>query len=176
MKRYHPILVVIHWDMLVLIVMAWTSGQFVLEHTPNSDPGKIDALRMHMTVGLIAGALLILRLITKLRSEQPPHAKTGSALLDKAGVWAHWAFYVVILLIVASGMGAAAFTGLIEIVFQGSGAPLPENFDDVPPLGAHEFGAAILFLLGIGHVVAALYHQYWLKDGLFSRMWFGKRP
>ena len=92
MKRYHPILVVIHWVMLVLIVMAWTSGQFVLEHTPNSDPGKIDALRMHMTVGLIAGALLILRLITKLRSEQPPHAKTSSALLDKAGVWAHWAF------------------------------------------------------------------------------------
>ena len=90
----------------------------MLEHTPNSDPGKIDALRMHMTVGLIAGALLILRLITKLRSEQPPHAKTGSALLDKAAVWAHWAFYVVILLIVASGMGTAVFTGLIEIVFQ----------------------------------------------------------
>ena len=123
MKRYHPILVVIHWVMLALIVMAWTPGQFVLEHTPNSDPGKIDALRMHMTVGLIAGALLILRLITKFRSEQPPHAKTGSALLDKAGVWAHWAFYVVILLIVASGVGTAVFTGLIEIVFQGSGAP-----------------------------------------------------
>ena len=175
MKRYHPILVVIHWVMLVLIVMAWTSGQFVLEHTPNSDPGKIDALRMHMIVGLIASAHLILRLITKLRSEQPPHAKTGSALFDKAGVWAPWAFYVVILLIVASGMGTAVFAGLIEIVFQGCGAPLPANFDDVPPLGAHEFVAAILFLLVIGHVVAALYHQYWLKDGLFSRIGFGKR-
>ena len=140
MKRYHPILVVIHWVMLVLIVMAWTSGQFVLEHTPNSDPGKIDALRMHMIVGLIAGALLILRLITKLRSEQPPHAKTGSALLDKAGVWAHWAFYVVIPLIVASGMGTAVFTGLIEIVFQGSGAPLPANFDDVPHWAPMNFG------------------------------------
>lgn len=78
MKRYHPILVVIHWVMLVLIVMAWTSGQFVLEHTPNSDPGKIDALRMHMTVGLIAGALLVLRLITKLRSEQPPTQKQAA--------------------------------------------------------------------------------------------------
>ena len=82
---------------------------------------------------------------------------------------------MVILLIVASGMGTAAFTGLIEIVPQGSGAPLSANFDDVPPLGAHEFGAAILFLLVIEHVVAALYRQYWLKDGLFSRMWFGKR-
>ena len=81
MKRYHPILVVIHWVMLVLIVMAWTSGQFVLEHTPNSDPGKIDALRMHLTVGLIAGALLILRLITKLLSEQSPPCSSVHALL-----------------------------------------------------------------------------------------------
>ena len=46
MKRYHPILVMIHWVMLVLIFMAWTSGKFVLEHTPNSDLGKIDALRV----------------------------------------------------------------------------------------------------------------------------------
>ena len=89
MKRYHPILVVIHWVMLVLIAMAWTAGQFVLEHTPKSDPEKIDALRMHMTVGLIAGALLILLLIRKLRNEQASHAKTGTALLDKAVVWAH---------------------------------------------------------------------------------------
>jgi cytochrome b561 len=154
--------------------MTWTSGQFVLEYTPNSDPGKIDALQMHIRWPNW-GALLILRLITKLRSEQPPHAKTGSALLDKASVWAHWAFYVVILLIVASGMGTAVFTGLIEIVLQGSGAPLPANLDDVPPLGTHEFRAAILFLMVIGHLVASLYHPYWLKDGLFSRIWFGKR-
>ena len=89
MKRYHPILVMILWIMLVLIVVAWTSGQFALENTPNSDPGKIDALRMHMTVGLFAGALLILRLITKLCSEQPLHAKTGISILDQAGVWAY---------------------------------------------------------------------------------------
>ena len=75
----------------------------------------------------------------------------------------------------ASGIGTALFTGLIETVFQGSGASLLDNFDDVPPLDAHEFGAAILFLWVIGHVIAALHHQYWLQDGLFSRMWFGKR-
>ncbi len=39
MLLYHRILVVIHWITLLLISMAWTSGQFILEHTPNSDPG-----------------------------------------------------------------------------------------------------------------------------------------
>ena len=79
-------------------------GSILPENTPNSDPGKIDILRMHMTISLIAGTILILRLITKLRSKQPPHAKSGFAFKDKAGVWAHWAFFVEILLIVDSGM------------------------------------------------------------------------
>jgi cytochrome b561 len=25
------------------------------------------------------------------------------------------------------------------------------------------------------HVIGALYHQFFLKDGLFRRMWFGRR-
>ena len=70
-----------------------------------------------MTVGLIAGALLILRLVTKLRSEQPPHAKQAAHFWTKQ-VFGHIGRFMVILLIVASGMGTAAFTGLIEIVFQ----------------------------------------------------------
>jgi len=78
--------------------------------------------------------------------------------------------YVVILLIVASGIGTALFTGLIDTVFKGADSPLPSNFDNIPQAGAHEFGATTLFLLVVGHVVAAIYHQYWLKDALFSRI------
>jgi len=81
MKRYHPISSLIHLVTLVVIVMTCTSGQFLLEHKPNSDLGKIDAFRMQMNAGLIAGALLILRLITKLLSEQSPPCSSVHALL-----------------------------------------------------------------------------------------------
>jgi cytochrome b561 len=81
MKRYHPISSLIHLVSLVVIVMAWTLSQFVLEHKPNSDLGKIDAFRMQMTAGLIAGALLILRLTTKLLIEQSPPCGSVHALL-----------------------------------------------------------------------------------------------
>ena len=33
----------------------------------------------------------------------------------------------------------------------------------------------LLAVLIAGHVAAALYHQFALKDGLFRRMWFGER-
>ncbi len=43
-------------------------------------------------------------------------------------------------------------------------------------LGAfHGFSWTVLLLLIILHVAAALYHQFFRRDNLFSRMWFGSR-
>ena len=69
----------------------------------------------------------------------------------------------------------ANMAGLPEIVFGRSGVPLPESFDELPPRAAHGAMASLLALLILAHVAAGLYHQYGRKDGLFSRMWFGKR-
>jgi cytochrome b561 len=44
-----------------------------------------------------------------------------------------------------------------------------------PSFRAHAALATLLAVLIAVHVVAALYHQFVLKDGLFRRMWFGKR-
>ncbi len=41
--------------------------------------------------------------------------------------------------------------------------------------GFHGASWAILLLLIILHVAAALYHQFWVRDNLFGRMWFGNR-
>lgn len=64
------------------------------------------------------------------------------------------------------------FIGLV------AGAPI-----DFLPADLHEWGArkahgllgTLLFLLVILYIAAALYHQFYLRDGLFSRMWFGRR-
>jgi hypothetical protein len=36
-------------------------------------------------------------------------------------------------------------------------------------------GGRLLAILIAGHISAALYHQFVVKDGLFRRMWFGER-
>jgi cytochrome b561 len=39
----------------------------------------------------------------------------------------------------------------------------------------HQLGWFLVILLILGHVGAALYHQFILNDNLLSRMWFGKQ-
>ena len=173
--RYHPVLVALHWLIALLILGALGVGFFVLAAMPNSDPAKIDVLRVHMIVGFAILLLMLVRLPVRLASAHPPKAGTGNALADRLAPLTHWAFYLVVLAMIASGFGTAFLAGLPPIVFGHSGAPLPASFDDLPPFKAHSTLALILAALIALHVAAALYHQLVLKDGLFRRMTYGRR-
>ena len=173
--RYHPLLVAIHWIMALMILVLLLAGAFLLEPLPNTDPQKIDGLFGHMLFGLTVMVLLIVRIVVKLRTRNPPHVETGNALIDRAGVWAHWALYGLIFVVAGSGMAMSAMAGLPDIVFGGSGAPLPESFWDYPPRYVHAIATKLLGALILLHIAAAVWHQAIRKDGLMARMWFGKR-
>lgn len=175
MTRYHPLLVVLHWLLAAMIIGGLIIGGQILAKMPNVDPGKIFALRVHMGAGAVILVLMLVRLVTRFVSSKPPHATTGNAMLDRVGVWTHWALYGLVLLVIASGIGISAFAGLPDIVFFGSSAPLPETFDDLAPRAAHGILTKLLAALIALHIAAALYHQFGKRDGLFGRMWFGKR-
>lgn len=175
MARYHPALVVLHWLLAIMLIAGLTVGTFILDPIPEADPAKLDALRPHMIVGLVILALMIIRLVVRLRTSHPPEADIGVPALNKVAKLAHWALYIAVFGLISSGIGMSILAGLPAIVFGGSGAPLPVSFDDLAPRAAHGIFATLLMLLIAGHIAAALYHQFGRKDGLLSRMWFGKR-
>ncbi|MCK8463688.1 cytochrome b/b6 domain-containing protein [Aliiroseovarius sp. S1339] len=175
MTRYHPALVALHWILAAMVIGALIMGGQVLAALPNDSPDKMFSLRAHMTVGLVIGVLMLARLVTRLKTQHPPKADTGNALLNMGGRAAHWALYTLVLLMVASGVGISLTAGLPDIVFGGSGAPLPETFDDLAPRVAHGIISKLLALTILAHIAGWLYHQFALKDGLISRMWFGNR-
>jgi cytochrome b561 len=74
-----------------------------------------------------------------------------------------------------TGDTTAILAGLNKIVFQGSGDPLPPSFAVYPTFAAHCYLAALLFGFIVLHALAAFYHQFVRKDGLFRRMLFGRR-
>ena len=150
-------------------------GTFVLAQTPNDAVGKIDALRGHMIMGITIGALMLVRLIVRLRSSRPPAASTGHAALDRLGNLAHIGLYVLVFAMAASGGATALLSGLPDIVFGNTMAPLPESFFAYPPRIVHGWVAKALFLLIGLHVIGALFHQFSRKDRLLARMWFGNR-
>lgn len=174
-NRYHPLLVALHWLTVPMIMFALIMGGNVLVDIPNSDPAKIDALRGHMLFGLGILALTLVRLLTRLVTRRPAPAHTGNAIADRLSQPAHRLLYAFVLIMAFSGVATSLITGLGEIVFFGSSASLPASFEGIAPRAVHGLIAKVLMVLIVLHVLAALYHQLFVKDRLLARMWFGKR-
>jgi len=175
MSRYHPLLVTLHWVLAALILGALFIGSQVLAEIPNNAPEKLDSLRYHMIIGLVIGALMLVRLVTRFVTQKPPHAETGNVVMNSAARFAHVALYVIVILMVASGIGISLTVGLPDIVFGDSGAALPETFSGIVPRRIHGILSKLLALTILVHIVGWAYHQFILKDGLIRRIWYGDR-
>jgi len=175
MTRYHPVIVVLHWVLAIGIMFSLIAGTFMLAETPNSDPAKMNGLAIHMGVGIVILLLTLVRIVTRLRTQTPDPVEGSSPMLEKLAHAAHGLLYVGVIVMAASGIAMSLAVDLGGIVFFGTGAPLPENFDDLLPRFVHGLASKGLMALIVLHVLAAIYHQHVLKDGLMSRMGFGRK-
>ena len=64
-------------------------------------------------------------------------------------------------------------SGAAAVLFFGTSGPLPD-FKTFTPFYVHGTTATILIALVCVHVLAALYHQFVVKDRLLARMGLGR--
>jgi cytochrome b561 len=118
--------------------------------------------------------LTALRIVWWWRFDRKPDPTAGSPhWQERAAQTVHILFYVVLVGMIASGIGMMVLSGAGPIIFGGQGAALPD-FSKYLPRAPHGIGARILIALVVLHAGAALYHQFGRRDGLLRRMWFGK--
>ena len=172
--RYQPLLVLMHWLMAVMIIVALAAGALVLAKIPNTDPMKVGALRQHMSGGILLLVLMLGRLVMRMRTAHPARASTGNSALDRMAWLSHRLLYVLVFGQTASGLYMAYQAGLPDVVFGGHGA-LPSDFWVFPARAVHYVVSRLLMALIELHVAGALYHTFIVRDGLLHRMWFGKR-
>lgn len=172
-SRYHPLQVSLHWLTVLLVFAAFLIGKS-MSRLPNDGASKLAPLAIHMSIGILTLLVIVVRFITRMKLPKPAHASAGNAFFDWIGKLVHYALYAFVFLMAVSGMSLSLQTGLPSIVFFGSGAPLPADFFDFAARALHGFIAPALFLLILLHVGAAFYHQWFLKDKLLARMWYGK--
>ena len=172
-KRYHPLLIVLHWALAFLIILMLLAGMLSLKSMPNN-PAKLLPLGFHMSMGILILVLMLVRIVVRVTTKKPEPATAGNRFLDIVGRLTHYALYVFAILMAVSGIGIASQADLISIVFGASGAPLPVDFFVYPPRIGHRFTAIILLLLILLHFGAAMYHQFFRKDKLLSRMGIGR--
>lgn len=172
MTRYHPITVILHWLIAVLILLMLGFGTFVLAPMANSDPEKLSLLANHRLLGLIILGLTVLRIVLRFVLPAPDHATTGNALLDRLGLITPKLMNILVILMAVSGIVLGQQSGLSEAL--AGNAPLPESFSEHAPRIVHGILAKVIMALIALHVAGALYHQVVLKDRLFARLWFGR--
>jgi cytochrome b561 len=117
----------------------------------------------------------IIRLVVRVCTRRPAELATGYPVLDALVPIFHYSFYVLVVLMVATGYTTAILAGLNKIVFMSSGDPLPADLTVYPTFVAHALLGIAFASLIILHVLAALYHQFIRKDGPFRRVSFGQR-
>ena len=171
-KRYHPVHVVIHWLMALLVLMMLGVGKIAMPGISPEDPQKVTVLQMHTYIGGAVAGLLIIRLILRFTTKRPAPADAGNAFLNWVGKAVHVLLYLLLIGMAVSGLGMFQLANLPE-VFRGA-QPYPPNFFDYLPRNGHGLISWLLLGLVALHFGAAMYHQFIRKDNLLGRMWFGK--
>jgi cytochrome b561 len=160
-KRYHPLMVVLHWLTVVLLL-----GAGLLSESGSSP------ISIHMVLGSLLLVILIIRLIVRFTVKRPAWANTGNPFLNKLGELVHIGLYSAAFYILALGGLMASQRNLFGYAL-GTGSIARVNTRFLRAL--HELGwTAVLGLLFL-HVGGAVYHQFIIKDNLLGRMWFRKR-
>lgn len=173
-SRYHPVLVALHWALAFLIIAALALGALKMAPMTNTNPAKLEALRAHMTGGILILILMSVRLIVRRLTLIPPQAKTGTSLLDRLGRFSHTAFYGIVIAMTLSGLIMAVQTGVIRLV-AGGHPPIPHDFWVFPIRRVHYVISRVLMGLIALHLAGVLYHTFIRRDHLLRRMGFGKR-
>lgn len=153
--RYSIAQITIHWLTLILIIGAYfthgTMHNLVRQARELGDLAQIEGPFPHVILGLGVLALTVVRVILRFVQGAPAHPEGQHPMITIAAAAGHGALYVLLFLLPMSGM--AAWFGGIEAAGN-----------------AHEVIFVLMLILVAGHALAALFHQFVIKDNLLARM------
>ncbi|MGD0108229.1 MAG: cytochrome b/b6 domain-containing protein, partial [Rhodopila sp.] len=136
---------------------------------------RVDARSMHITGGLLLGAILLIRIIWRLtRGRRLPLA--DGPVLNAIAKATHWGLYGLLAAMVLVGMALAwtrgdSFFNLFTLpAFDPGNYALADQVQDVHAT----IGWMIIAVAGL-HASAALVHRYFWRDSVLGRMLAGSR-
>lgn len=169
-QRYGALPIAIHWISALAVLVMLASGLAAV-NTPDA-AAKLGILRVHVSIGACVLILTLLRIVWWLVFDRKPAAPRDLPGWQTAiARFVHYGLYVVLVVMLASGIALAILTGLVPLLLGAPGA-VP-NFQAFAPFIGHGLGAWALIGLIALHTGAALYHQFVRRDRLLARMGVG---
>ncbi|OZI64390.1 cytochrome b [Bordetella genomosp. 11] len=166
--RYSRPAIILHWLIFLVVALAL----FAIEiRGPRGSDSRAFWTGIHMWAGVTVLCLTVARLVWRL-VHGAPAAEQGGGWLQTCARSLHWLFYILliaqpllgILMINSDGHPVRLMGTGISISLIGENG-LADTLEDI-----HEFvGNTLYYLIGL-HALAALWHQYVLKDGTLRKM------
>lgn len=171
LTKFNPIIIALHWFMLLLIVAVYSFIEFRGIFPKGSEPRELMKM-FHFSLGLTVLALVLVRLVVRIRTSTPPIIPKPKALEQRAAKLIHILIYVFMIgmpllgwLILSAGGKVIPFFGLELPALIAENKGLAKQLHEL-----HEtVGVIGYFLLG-GHSLAALFHHYIRRDNTLGRM------
>lgn len=169
--RFGVIARIFHWLVFLLLIgsfgLAWTMDGMRLS------PAKLEIISWHKWVGVTVFLVVVLRLGWRLVNTTPTHPPDTKPLHKAAAALSHFLLYLILIVMPITGwiMSSAknlpvVYLGLFQIPgpFAGDKA-VARQMEEV-----HETLATVLLVLVAVHVLAALFHHFFLRDNVLRRM------
>ena len=168
---YHPIAKSLHWLMAVLILGLLALGIYMSD-LPLS-PQKLEFYSWHKWAGVTVFVLVWLRLAWRVTHRPPALPETMAPVMRLAAHAGHAALYGLMIAIPLSGWLMSSAKGFQTVWF--GVLPIPDLLGRDKALGdllqqAHQALNLLLMLTLGGHLGAALWHHFVLKDDTLRRM------
>lgn len=155
-QGYSSYQIALHWCIAVLVLFQLFFGESMTEVVDAAEEGhRISGADQalgsaHYWVGLVVLVLVALRLGLRFVSGAPKPAEAGPKWMQAAARASHALFYILLL--------ATPVVGLLAFY-------LGDPWGDI-----HSLGKPAFIVLIVVHVLAPLYHQFWLRDGTLKKM------
>ena len=144
----------LHWVIAATAIGALASGYALTR----PDAFALPLLRIHMTLGLTAGLLTVVRALLWLRTGPPPPVfQIRSSLQARISGWVHGLLRLLPLFLLVSGIGMIVVSGTMPAIVEGT-LPGLAVFEPLPPRRLHHAAALGLALLVGLHGLAAMWH------------------
>ena len=168
---YTPVAKGLHWLMAVLILGLLALGLYM--HELPLSPQKLTLYSWHKWAGVTVFLLVWVRLLWRVMHRPPALPASMAPLMRLAAHAGHGVLYLLMVAIPLSGWLMSSAKGFQTVWF--GVLPIPDLLGRDKALGdllqqVHEALNVLLMLTLAGHVGAALWHHFVLKDDTLRRM------
>lgn len=170
-SRYSWGAMLLHWAIAILVIANWRIAESAEHIADDTERGAV--MGWHFAFGMLILLLTVARIVWRLTHRRPPlgsHLKRWEVLLAR-GV--HAVFYILLVALPLMGwIGMSGYKFPIDM-FGITWPVLPTGLDEDT---GHEIlevhatlGTVMIYLVGL-HILGALKHHFWDKDGELWRM------